>query len=55
VLCIYGEAESDSICPSLTGPAVTREQIGRGHHFSGQYAQIAERILEFAKHARPVT
>jgi type IV secretory pathway VirJ component len=55
VLCIYGEAESDSICPSLTGPAVTREQIGRGHHFSGRYAQIAERILEFAKHARPVT
>ena len=55
VLCIYGEGESDSICPTLTGTAVTREQIGRGHHFSGQYAQLAERILEFAKRARPVT
>ncbi len=55
VLCIYGEGESDSICPSLTGAAVAREQIGRGHHFSGQYARLAERILEFAKRARPVT
>jgi type IV secretory pathway VirJ component len=55
VLCIYGEGERESICPSLTGAAVTREQIGRGHHFSGQYARLAERILEFARQARPVT
>ena len=55
VLCIYGEGERDSICPSLGGAAVRREQVGRGHHFSGQYAQLAERILDFARHARPVT
>jgi type IV secretory pathway VirJ component len=55
VLCIYGEGETDSICPSLGGAAVTREQVGRGHHFSGQYAQLAERILDFARHVRPVT
>ena len=56
VLCIYGEGESDSICPGL--PAVSgiaRVQVGRGHHFSGEYATLAERILAFARSARPVT
>jgi type IV secretory pathway VirJ component len=48
VLCIYGEGEQDSICPDLPAPAITRQQIGKGHHFSGEYAAIAERILAFA-------
>jgi type IV secretory pathway VirJ component len=52
VLCIYGEGESDSICPGLTQAGVTREQIGKGHHFSGEYAQLADRILAFTKSAR---
>jgi type IV secretory pathway VirJ component len=55
VLCIYGEGESDSICPGLSAPRVTREQVGKGHHFSGEYATLAERILAFARVARPVT
>jgi type IV secretory pathway VirJ component len=55
VLCIYGEGETDSICPGLTGPGITREQVGSGHHFSGEYATLAERILAFARGARPVT
>src|SRR5207302_30062 len=53
VLCIYGEGESDSICPELAAGNVERAQIGRGHHFSGEYATIADRILEFARRARP--
>jgi len=52
VLCIYGEGESDSICPQLTAPDITREQIGRGHHFSGEYAHLAEHILAFAASGR---
>jgi type IV secretory pathway VirJ component len=52
VLCIYGEGESDSICPGLSEAGITREQIGKGHHFSGEYAQLADRILAFAKSAR---
>jgi type IV secretory pathway VirJ component len=52
VLCVYGEGESDSICPGLTQAGVTREQIGKGHHFSGEYAQLADRILAFSKSAR---
>jgi type IV secretory pathway VirJ component len=55
VLCLYGEGEQDSICPGLSAPGVTREQVGSGHHFSGQYATLAERILAFARARRPVT
>jgi len=56
VLCIYGEGESDSICPQLSPAAhLAREQIGKGHHFSGEYATLADRILAFARTARPVT
>jgi type IV secretory pathway VirJ component len=55
VLCIYGAGESDSICPGLDATDVTREQIGRGHHFSGEYATLADRILAFARRPHPVT
>jgi type IV secretory pathway VirJ component len=56
VLCIYGAGESDSICPALpAAQGVAREQIGRGHHFSGEYDRLAERILAFARTGRPVT
>jgi type IV secretory pathway VirJ component len=55
VLCIYGEGESDSICPALPAGGITREEIGKGHHFSGDYAALADRILAFARAPRPVT
>ena len=53
VLCIYGEGESDSICPGLPrSPERTKiglAEVGKGHHFSGEYAELAERILAFAR------
>jgi type IV secretory pathway VirJ component len=52
VLCIYGEGESDSICPGLPAAGIAREQIGKGHHFSGEYALLADRILAFARSGR---
>jgi type IV secretory pathway VirJ component len=55
VLCIYGEGEEDSICPALRGAGISREQIGKGHHFSGEYATLADRILAFSRAARTVT
>jgi type IV secretory pathway VirJ component len=56
VLCIYGEGEADSICPGLpAGGAVTRAQVGKGHHFSGEYSALADRILAFARGTHPVT
>lgn len=55
VLCIYGEGEEDSICPGLPAGTVRCEKIGRGHHFSGEYATLADRILAFARTGHPVT
>jgi type IV secretory pathway VirJ component len=55
VLCIYGEGESDSICPGLPERSIARAQVGKGHHFSGEYATLADRILAYARQAHPVT
>ncbi|HYL71765.1 MAG TPA: AcvB/VirJ family lysyl-phosphatidylglycerol hydrolase [Candidatus Dormibacteraeota bacterium] len=55
VLCLYGEGEADSICPGLSEPGIAREQVGKGHHFSGEYDRLADRILAFARTGRPVT
>jgi type IV secretory pathway VirJ component len=58
ILCIYGEGESDSICPGLPKspehPKITLAEVGKGHHFSGEYSTLAERILAFAR-ATPAT
>jgi type IV secretory pathway VirJ component len=48
VLCIYGEGESTTICPSAQSGRVRGERIGSGHHFGGDYADIADHILAFA-------
>jgi type IV secretory pathway VirJ component len=53
VLCIYGEGEHDSLCPTLTNPVIKREAVGRGHHFSGEYGELADRILAFARSPKP--
>ncbi|MBV9343480.1 MAG: virulence factor family protein [Gammaproteobacteria bacterium] len=54
VLCLYGAGEADSICPRLaTSALLEREQVGTGHHFGGEYATLAERILAFARTVRP--
>ena len=55
VLCLYGEGEKDSICPGLSAPGVKLEQVGTGHHFGGEYATLADRILAFARRPHPVT
>jgi type IV secretory pathway VirJ component len=48
VLCIYGAGESTTICPVTKSGRVSGERIGSGHHFGGDYAAIADRILAFA-------
>jgi type IV secretory pathway VirJ component len=55
VLCVFGEGETDSICPGLPPGRIAREQIGHGHHFGGEYAALADRILAFARSHHPVT
>jgi type IV secretory pathway VirJ component len=55
ILCIYGRGEQDSICPQLPPGLATLEQIGTGHHFGGEYATLADRILAFARAHHSVT
>ncbi len=52
VQCLYGEGDKDTICPDLSNK-VLRESIGKGHHFSGEYTTIADKILAFAKITTP--
>jgi type IV secretory pathway VirJ component len=49
VQCFYGEEEDDSICPD---PALAKCEIIKtsgGHHFDGDYAALAEKILVGAR------
>jgi type IV secretory pathway VirJ component len=45
VLCIYGEDESDSLCPKLDPKKVRIVKLKGGHHFNGDYAGLAREIL----------
>ena len=59
LLCVYGEGESDSICPSLSKATertrIGLAEVGKGHHFSGEYSELADRILAFARSTGPIT
>ena len=48
VLCIYGEDEHDSLCPKLDAHKFMVEKVKGGHHFDGDYAGLAARILAAA-------
>ncbi len=48
VLCVYGDEERDSLCPSLAAGSVTDLALKGAHHFGGDYAPIAEAILREA-------
>ena len=49
VLCVYGNGESDSLCPSLHLPNASAVQIGSGHHFGGETSAIVDAILHVAE------
>ena len=46
VQCFYGEEEEDTLCrsPKLAGAEIIR--TGGGHHFGGDYADLAATIIE---------
>jgi type IV secretory pathway VirJ component len=48
VLCIYGQGEKDTVCPALARSEAVSVRIGSGHHFSGDYAALAQRIATFS-------
>jgi type IV secretory pathway VirJ component len=49
VLCIYGEDEHDSLCPKLDANKFKVVKLKGGHHFDGDYAGLAAKILSAAK------
>ena len=49
VLCVFGEKESDSLCPGLDPGAFTLLREPDGHHFGGRYEEIGAAILRQAK------
>jgi type IV secretory pathway VirJ component len=48
VLCIYGEDERDSLCPKLDPLKFKVVKLKGGHHFDGNYAGLANEILNAA-------
>ena len=47
-VCIYGHEEDDTICPKLKGAAVRVVELPGSHHVNGDYARLAEEILNAA-------
>ena len=45
VQCIYGAAEEDTLCPALTKTGIEVSKTSGDHHFGGDYAVLARRIL----------
>jgi type IV secretory pathway VirJ component len=45
MLCIYGEDETDSLCPRLDPHKDTIVKLKGGHHFDGDYAALARTIM----------
>jgi type IV secretory pathway VirJ component len=48
ILCIYGTDEKDSVCPLLPASLATPMPVQGGHHFGGEYRDLASRILRAA-------
>ena len=44
-LCIYGQADKDTLCPQLPASAARRFPLPGDHHFKGDYATLAQLIL----------
>lgn len=53
VLCIYGEDETDSLCPRLDSRKVMIVKLKGGHHFDGDYAALARTIMTAAPRTSP--
>jgi type IV secretory pathway VirJ component len=48
VLCIYGADENDALCPKLDPKKFNVVKLKGGHHFDGDYANLARQILAAA-------
>lgn len=48
VLCLYGDDETDSLCPKLPPGRIRSQMLPGGHHFNGAYEELADLILPSA-------
>jgi type IV secretory pathway VirJ component len=48
-LCVYGAEEKESGCPSADSGAIRAVKLKGGHHFDGDNAGLARRILDAAR------
>ena len=46
VQCVYGEDETDTLCPALEKSGVTVIRTAGGHHFGGEYTTLANTLLD---------
>ncbi|MFC0694536.1 virulence factor family protein [Paraburkholderia humisilvae] len=46
VQCVYGEGETDTLCPSLTKTGIELVRTPGDHHFGGHYDELARHIVE---------
>ena len=49
VLCLYGEDESHTVCPMLTGAHIRKIGLPGGHHMDRDYDAVASSVLDFLK------
>ena len=49
VLCVYGDRETDSLCPMLEPSQFKIVREPGGHHYGGRYDEVAKAILDAAR------
>src|SRR6185295_13849308 len=45
LLCLYGEKESDSLCPEIRPPWGKTISFSGAHHFGGGYGEVADALV----------
>ncbi len=48
-LCVYGDDDDDSLCPSVAPANARIVKLSGGHHFGGDYGRLAQLILDAAE------
>ncbi len=54
-LCLYGAGENNDPCARFAGGSLTALELGAGHHFGGEYGELATTMLHFAGYETPAT
>jgi type IV secretory pathway VirJ component len=49
ILCVYGDKETDSLCPALDPTLASVIRVHGAHHFAGDYSGLADTILAAAR------